>query len=96
MKNKYFIKMDPLIPASPKIKYRIPKIRPTFLSLNEEEIDETFLYVKNTDGSIEINDIENDKDQSNLDSNEENSVDNSDENSILNTLKILNKNRKKF
>ena len=83
--------MTDFIPESPKIKYIIPKIRPTSFSLNEGEINETDSYENYTFDFYHDFNNENDDDKHNSNNNIEKYLDDLGENSIYKTLLFIRK-----
>ena len=83
--------MELFIPASPKIKYIVPKVIPTIFFLNDEKIEDNSFSVNNEDSSNDENDFGNENNKSKLIYNEDNSLDDLGENSIFKTLLSLKK-----
>ena len=83
--------MELFIPASPKIKYIIPKVIPTIFFLNDEKIEDNSFSVNNEDSSNDENDFGIENNKSKLIYNEDNSLDDLGENSIFKTLLSIKK-----
>ena len=83
--------MELFIPASPKIKYIVPKVIPTIFFLNDEKIEDNSFNDINEDSSNDENDFGNENNKSKLIYNEDNSLDDLGENSIFKTLLSLKK-----
>ena len=83
--------MELFIPASPKIKYIVPKVIPTIFFLNDEKIEDNSFSVNNEDSSNDENDFGIENNKSKLIYNEDNSLDDLGENSIFKTLLSIKK-----
>ena len=83
--------MELFIPASPKIKYIVPKVIPTIFFLNDEKIEDNSFNDINEDSSNDENDFGNENNKSKLIYNEDNSLDDLGENSIFKTLLSIKK-----
>ena len=83
--------MELFIPASPKIKYIVPKVIPTIFFLNDEKIEDNSFNDINEDSSNDENDFGNENNKSKLIYNVDNSLDDLGENSIFKTLLSLKK-----
>ena len=83
--------MELFIPASPKIKYIVPKVIPTIIFLNDEKIEDNSFNDINEDSSNDENDFGNENNKSKLIYNVDNSLDDLGENSIFKTLLSLKK-----
>ena len=81
--------MENFIPESPKIKYIIPKEKPSVFSLNERQLDMTDSDEKNEFNYFDGNDEENNEYKS--DFIKVKSFDDLNENSIFKTLVYLKK-----
>ena len=83
--------MTDFIPESPKIKYIIPKIKPSFFSLNEGEINENDFYEKYKFNYYHDINNENEDNEYNSNINNEKYLDDLGENSIYKTLLFIRK-----
>ena len=83
------MKMEYFIPKSPKIKYIIPKVKPSFFLLNELQLETTDSDEKNGFNIYDGNDEGSNEYKSDII--KEKSLDDLSENSIFKTLLYLRK-----
>ena len=77
--------MKNFIPESPRIKYIIPKVKPSSFSLNEGELEETNIYDKN-EFNLYTGNLEYEDEESKQDYIDEKGFEEFNHNSILKTL----------